>query len=204
MNSSSSSSISDTDQYTTIHSAPPKRPSGRTKFRETRHPVYRGVRRRGTSDRWVCEVRNPKNKSRIWVGTFSTADKAARAHDVAVMALKGRSACLNFADSAWLIKLPDSFSSVNDIKKAAIEVAESFRPREEFSSSSPYSSCELSVEQVAEEIISMVSHETMNFEMDYSDMIGFEMDLEEGFVPQADWFTDLDDNQWGSPVSLWN
>ncbi|KAJ3692695.1 hypothetical protein LUZ60_011790 [Juncus effusus] len=206
MNSSSSSSSISNAEFTTIHSAPPKRPSGRTKFRETRHPVYRGVRRRGTSDRWVCEVRNPNNKSRIWVGTFSTADKAARAHDVAMMALKGRSACLNFADSAWLIKLPES-SSVNDIKNAAIEAAESFRPVKKESSSSSFSrssSCESSVEQVPEEITSMVSDETINFDMDYSDMIGFEMELAEGFVPQADWFADLDDNQWGTPVSLWS
>uniref|UniRef100_A0A8R7QEM9 AP2/ERF domain-containing protein n=1 Tax=Triticum urartu TaxID=4572 RepID=A0A8R7QEM9_TRIUA len=40
-------------------SAPAKRPAGRTKFRETRHPVYRGVRRRGNAGRWVCEVRVP-------------------------------------------------------------------------------------------------------------------------------------------------
>uniref|UniRef100_A0A0E0B5H0 AP2/ERF domain-containing protein n=1 Tax=Oryza glumipatula TaxID=40148 RepID=A0A0E0B5H0_9ORYZ len=33
--------------YRTVWSEPPKRPAGRTKFRETRHPVYRGVRRRG-------------------------------------------------------------------------------------------------------------------------------------------------------------
>ncbi|KAJ3694845.1 hypothetical protein LUZ60_000222 [Juncus effusus] len=203
---SSSSSISNTDQYTTIHSAPPKRPSGRTKFKETRHPVYRGVRRRGTAGRWVCEVRNPNNKARIWLGTHSTAEMAARAHDVAMMALKGRSACLNFADSAWLIKLPEYFSSVNDIKKASIEAAENFRPKEEFSSSSSSSSssCESSVEQVAEDITSMVSDETMNLEVDYNCITGFEIDLEDGFAPQADWFAELDDNQWCSPVSLWS
>ncbi|URE15721.1 dehydration-responsive element-binding protein [Musa troglodytarum] len=114
--------------YSTVSQAPPKRPAGRTKFRETRHPVYKGVRRRGAAGRWVCEVREPNKKTRIWLGTFPTAEMAARAHDVAAMMLRGRSACLNFADSAWRLRVPPSFSSSRDIARAAAEAAEAFRP----------------------------------------------------------------------------
>ncbi|WOL19167.1 hypothetical protein Cni_G27964 [Canna indica] len=114
--------------YATVSTAPPKRPAGRTKFRETRHPVYKGVRRRGAAGRWVSEVREPNKKSRIWLGTFPTAEMAARAHDVAAMMLRGRSACLNFADSAWLLQVPPTFSSPRDIARAAAEAAEAFRP----------------------------------------------------------------------------
>ncbi|XP_008795367.1 dehydration-responsive element-binding protein 1G-like [Phoenix dactylifera] len=122
-------SASDEETYATVWSAPPKRRAGRTKFRETRHPVYKGVRRRN-ADKWVCEVREPNKKSRIWLGTFPTAEMAARAHDVAAMALRGRSACLNFADSAWLCPVPSS-SNPKDIRRAAVEAAEAFRPRTE-------------------------------------------------------------------------
>lgn len=122
-------SASDEETYTTVWSAPPKRRAGRTKFRETRHPVYKGVRRRN-ADKWVCEVREPNKKSRIWLGTFPTAEMAARAHDVAAMALRGRSACLNFADSAWLCRVPSS-SNPKDIQRAAVEAAEAFRPTAE-------------------------------------------------------------------------
>ncbi|KNA09465.1 hypothetical protein SOVF_153450 [Spinacia oleracea] len=111
-----------------LASAYPKKRAGRKKFKETRHPIFRGIRQRNNG-KWVCEVREPNKKTRIWLGTFPTADMAARAHDVAAMALRGRSgACLNFADSAWRLPIPAS-SDTKDIQRAAAEAAELFRPQ---------------------------------------------------------------------------
>ncbi|KAI4343274.1 hypothetical protein MLD38_027802 [Melastoma candidum] len=104
-----------------LASSQPKKPSGRIVFKETRHPVYRGVRSRN-KDKWVCELRDPNNKSRIWLGTYPKAEMAARAHDVAAIALRGRSACLNFADSAWRVRVPDS-KDHGEIQRAAAEAA---------------------------------------------------------------------------------
>ncbi|KAL8519403.1 hypothetical protein ACS0TY_010370 [Phlomoides rotata] len=125
--SSDSGIISFSDHEVILASNTPKKRAGRKKFRETRHPVYRGVRRRD-SGKWVCEVREPNKKSRIWLGTFPNAEMAARAHDVAAIAHRGRLACLNFADSAWRLPIPAS-SDPKDIQKAAAQAAEAFRPQ---------------------------------------------------------------------------
>ncbi|CAL8157067.1 unnamed protein product [Prunus armeniaca] len=113
------------DEAVILASSCPKRRSGRRVFKETRHPVYRGVRRRN-NNKWVCELREPNNKkARIWLGTYPTADMAARAHDVAALAFRGNLACLNFADS-----VPASTDAAG-IRRAATEAAEAFRQAED-------------------------------------------------------------------------
>ncbi|GAU48217.1 hypothetical protein TSUD_405040 [Trifolium subterraneum] len=125
-NSEGSYGMSVTNDEVRLAVSTPKKRAGRKKFKETRHPVYRGVRTRNL-DKWVCEMREPNKKTKIWLGTFPTAEMAARAHDVASMALRGRYACLNFADSAWRLRKPAT-TQAKDIQKAATLAAEAFRP----------------------------------------------------------------------------
>ncbi|KAJ0614643.1 putative transcription factor AP2-EREBP family [Helianthus annuus] len=129
MDISSASECSSSIEELMLASRIPKKRAGTKKFKETRHPVYRGVRRRNPG-KWVCEVREPNNQSRVWLGTYPTAAMGAQAHDVAVLAMRGRSACLNFADSVWRLPVPES-NNVKDIQKAAAEAAEGFRQTED-------------------------------------------------------------------------
>ncbi|KAL5213826.1 hypothetical protein ABZP36_002978 [Zizania latifolia] len=56
---------------------------------------FRGVRQRHWGS-WVSEIRHPLLKTRIWLGTFETADDAARAYDEAAWLMSGPAARTNF------------------------------------------------------------------------------------------------------------
>ena len=76
-----------------------------------------GVRMR-TWAKWVSEIQQPRKKNRIWLGTFSTPEMATRAHDVAVMSIKGNSTILNFPELARSLPRPAS-NSPQDVQAAA-------------------------------------------------------------------------------------
>lgn len=59
---------------------------------------YKGVRKRKWG-KYVSEIRLPNSRERIWLGSYDTAEKAARAFDAALFCLRGKSAKFNFPDN---------------------------------------------------------------------------------------------------------
>lgn len=98
--------------------------------RRNNDPKYKGVRLRKWG-KYVSEIRLPNCRERIWLGSYDTAEKAARAFDAALFCLRGPTAKFNFPDD------PPNFAGAHALTPAEIQaVAQHYA-----SSASGSSSC---------------------------------------------------------------
>ena len=85
-------------------------------------PQYRGVRYREELDKYVSEIRPTRCSKKIWLGTYDTAEEAARAFDIGNLCCK-KNLPLNFADSPKMLKRISSQLSPEEARSAIAKLA---------------------------------------------------------------------------------
>ncbi|KAK9910248.1 hypothetical protein M0R45_034216 [Rubus argutus] len=74
---------------------------------------FRGVRQRPWG-KWAAEIRDPVRRTRVWLGTFQTAEEAALVYDRAAIQLRGHNALTNIITPPSKINVPEDHDSCSN------------------------------------------------------------------------------------------
>ncbi|XP_010471592.1 PREDICTED: ethylene-responsive transcription factor ERF018-like [Camelina sativa] len=151
---------------------------------------YKGVRKRKWG-KWVSEIRLPHSRERIWLGSYDTPEKAARAFDAAQFCLRGRDAGFNFPDNPPSISGGRSLTPP-EIQEAAARFAnnnqDSVVKGEEEEESGIVPGSEIRPESPSTSASVATTTSTVDYDLSFLDLLPMDFGVFPGFYDFSDDF----------------
>lgn len=114
------------DNLSTITTAGFDGPAAKSAKRKRKNQ-FRGIRQRPWG-KWAAEIRDPRKGVRVWLGTFNSAEEAARAYDAEARRIRGKKAKVNFPEAPTTAQKRRAGSTTAKAPKSSVEQKPTVKP----------------------------------------------------------------------------